>query len=348
MRLAFYAPLKPPEHPVPSGDRAMARALMAALAYSGAQVDLAAEFPSRDGVGDAAVQARLTEQAQALVPEIIAQGRRAGWAAWVSYHCYYKAPDLLGPSVSAALGIPYLLVEATRARKRLGGPWDAFARSSEAACDAAACIFYLTERDHEALKRDAPNGQSLIRLPPFLSRTELPVAAWGSHFLAVGMMRIRAKLASYELIAQTLMLLPGGPDLEIAGDGPARGAVEAAMAPLGARVRFLGALEPEELADAYARAGALIWPGVDEAFGVTYLEAQAHGLPVIAQDRPGVRDVLYPRDYPEVASGAEGLAQFSREPRPAARSIRKRVQRLHLLPAAAATLRAGLTQAGVR
>ena len=31
MRLAFYAPLKPPDHPVPSGDRRMAQLLMAAL-----------------------------------------------------------------------------------------------------------------------------------------------------------------------------------------------------------------------------------------------------------------------------------------------------------------------------
>ena len=31
MRIAFYAPLKPPDHPVASGDRAMARALIAAL-----------------------------------------------------------------------------------------------------------------------------------------------------------------------------------------------------------------------------------------------------------------------------------------------------------------------------
>ncbi len=32
MRIAFYAPLKPPDHPVPSGDRRMARLLIAALA----------------------------------------------------------------------------------------------------------------------------------------------------------------------------------------------------------------------------------------------------------------------------------------------------------------------------
>ena len=39
-----------------------------------------------------------------------------------------------------------------------------------------------------------------------------------------------------------------------------------------------------------------------------YLEAQAAGLPVVAQDRPGVRDVLAPADNPSVDSGATGLA----------------------------------------
>ena len=35
MRIAFYAPLKPPDHPVPSGDRRMARMLWAALRAGG-------------------------------------------------------------------------------------------------------------------------------------------------------------------------------------------------------------------------------------------------------------------------------------------------------------------------
>lgn len=348
MRLAFYAPLKPPAHPVPSGDRAMARALMTALLDMGAQVDLAATLRSRDGVGNAQVQASIMDAAAALVPDITAQGRRAGWQAWITYHSYYKAPDLIGPQVARALGIPYLLVEATRARKRLGGPWDAFARAAEAACDAADVVFYLTQRDHSALAAYAPPPQQHVHLRPFLPRSTLPAPARGSHLLAVGMMRAAAKLPSYQLIAQTLALLPDTTHLEIAGDGPARAQVAAAVAPMGARVRFLGALTPAALAQAYSRAGALIWPGVDEAFGMTYLEAQAHGLPVIAQDRPGVRDVLFPRAYPAVETGAAGLAAFARQTPPAQDAIRAHIRTHHLLPAATATLRAGLVQAGVQ
>jgi glycosyltransferase involved in cell wall biosynthesis len=161
------------------------------------------------------------------------------------------------------------------------------------------------------------------------------------------MMRSAAKLPSYQLIAETMALLPDTTRMEIAGDGPARADVEAAMAPFGARVQFLGALAPDALAAAYARAGALIWPGVDEAFGMTYLEAQAHGLPVIAQDRPGVRDVLFPRRYPSVTEGAAGLATLATAPVPTPDAIRAHITAQHLLPTAAETLRAGLAQAGV-
>ncbi|MFZ9635662.1 MAG: glycosyl transferase, partial [Alphaproteobacteria bacterium] len=59
MRLAFYAPLKPPDHPVPSGDRRMAQLLMAALAARGHDVELASRLRRRDGAGPPARQLRL-------------------------------------------------------------------------------------------------------------------------------------------------------------------------------------------------------------------------------------------------------------------------------------------------
>ncbi len=44
MRLAFYAPLKPPDHPVPSGDRRMARLLIQAWARRAIEVELASRL----------------------------------------------------------------------------------------------------------------------------------------------------------------------------------------------------------------------------------------------------------------------------------------------------------------
>lgn len=324
----------------------MARALMAALAHAGVHVDLASALRSRDGKGCADTQAQYIAQAEAALPDIIAQGRTADWQAWVTYHNYYKAPDLIGPAAAAALGIPYLLIESTRARKRFGGPWDRFAQRAEAASDAADVIFYFTEHDHEALANYAPESQHLVHLRPFLPDTDLPAPAAGADLLAVGMMRAAAKRASYALIAETMALLPETTKLKIAGDGPDRTAVEAMMAPFGKRVQFLGNLTPQDLASAYSSSAALIWPGVDEAFGMVYLEAQAHGLPVIAQDRDGVRDVLYPARYPSVTEGAAGLATLARAQAASPDEIRAHIARHHLIPAAAQTLRTGLTLAG--
>ena len=59
MRIAFYAPMKPPTDPVPSGDRAMAQALWGALEGAGHELRLAARFRTWEGQGDAARQGRL-------------------------------------------------------------------------------------------------------------------------------------------------------------------------------------------------------------------------------------------------------------------------------------------------
>jgi len=122
MRIAFYAPMKPPDHPVPSGDRRMARLLMAALRHAGHRVDIASRLRSRDGIGDPARQARLA-RAGATTAERLLRRYRAQPAAdrpraWMTYHLYYKAADWIGPAVSAGLGIPYIAVEASLANKR--------------------------------------------------------------------------------------------------------------------------------------------------------------------------------------------------------------------------------------
>ena len=50
MSIAFFAPLKPPGHPTPSGDRAMGRALIAALEAGGAVEQIGAFVMRADPV----------------------------------------------------------------------------------------------------------------------------------------------------------------------------------------------------------------------------------------------------------------------------------------------------------
>jgi glycosyltransferase involved in cell wall biosynthesis len=72
-----------------------------------------------------------------------------------------------------------------------------------------------------------------------------------------------------------------------------RGAVEAAMAGLPSdRVRFLGERPQDEVPSILAASDLLVWPGFGEAYGLAYLEAQAAGIPVVAQDTAGVPEVV--------------------------------------------------------
>ena len=351
--VAFYAPLKPPDDPVPSGDRTMARSLLAALQGAGlGEVRLASRLRSRDGAGSASVQDRIFEEAETEI-ERLSTGPRPD--LWLTYHSYYKAPDLLGPRLSQHWGIPYAIVEGTRASSRLEGPYARFARAAEAACDAAQVIFYLTEYDREALARDRVPGQRLARLRPFLAAETLP--PWQERprsdtfrLLACAMFRAGDKLASYRALASALALVTSQAwSLTIIGDGPARAEVEALFSRFGDKVRFVGALDQPAVAAQFRDGDLLVWPGIGEAFGMVYLEAQAQGCPVLAEDRQGVRDVvrdggfLVPADDPAgYARAIEALIGDAEGRLAAARKGRERIAADHLLPAARDALTAEL------
>ena len=109
MRIAFYAPMKPPDHPVPSGDRRVGRLLIAAMERAGHQVEIANRFRSRDGEGDPHRQMRLARIGATRAERLLRlYGSRPASelpALWLTYHLYYKAPDWIGPRVAAGLGI---------------------------------------------------------------------------------------------------------------------------------------------------------------------------------------------------------------------------------------------------
>ena len=275
----------------------MAQSIMAALSMNAENlpVVLASQLRCYDGQGDALAQENIRAQAEVEVERLLDSSYK--WQAWVTYHNYYKAPDLVGAAVSKRLKIPYLLVEASIAKSRLQGRWSGFAASADSATKDADVIFYLTERDHSALAEHQPEKQKLLHLPPFLNQTELPAvqrsATPANELLSVGMHREGDKLESYRIIAKALAFLQS-PDwrLSIVGDGPARRDIESMFAAYGTRVRFLGELDRCAVTAAYQEASVFLWPGVNEAFGMVYLEAQAAGLPVVAQDRAGVREVI--------------------------------------------------------
>jgi glycosyltransferase involved in cell wall biosynthesis len=80
----------------------------------------------------------------------------------------------------------------------------------------------------------------------------------------------------------------------VVGDGPLRPALEKLAADLGVadRVVFTGFVSQAEKYDRLSQADIFILPSLWEGFGITYLEAMACGLPVIAGSEGGQRDFL--------------------------------------------------------
>jgi glycosyltransferase involved in cell wall biosynthesis len=77
------------------------------------------------------------------------------------------------------------------------------------------------------------------------------------------------------------------------GDGACRAEVETLFAGFSPeRIRWHGELEPSEIAELFAQSALYVWPGCGEAYGLAYLEAQAAGLPVVAQAIAGVPEVV--------------------------------------------------------
>ena len=75
----------------------------------------------------------------------------------------------------------------------------------------------------------------------------------------------------------------------LAGGGPEEDALRAR---LGGAATFLGWLEGDELARAYADADLFLFCSQTDTFGQVVLEAQASGLPVVAVDAGGPSELI--------------------------------------------------------
>jgi glycosyltransferase involved in cell wall biosynthesis len=310
MRIAFYAPMKPPDHPVPSGDRTMARLLITALTRAGHDVLLASRFRSWDA-GDERRQTRLAALGARLADRLARQISRDPAqrpSLWFTYHLYHKAPDYLGPRIAATLAIPYVVAEGSYAAKR----GDAGANAAVAAALARAdAVIGLNRADRAGVLPLLAAPTRWLEFPPFIETGPWRAArrerdgtrrllaerhnldATAPWLIAVAMMRGGDKLRSYATLAAALTrLVTRRWQLLVAGAGPAQAEVRALFAPFAGRIGWLGELTPPTLAAALAASDIFVWPAVNEAYGLALIEAQAAGLAAVVGAAGGIPDVV--------------------------------------------------------
>ncbi|MEH6446322.1 MAG: hypothetical protein V7784_20700, partial [Oceanospirillaceae bacterium] len=257
--IAFYAPLKSPLHPIPSGDRKIARLFMTALQNAGFTVQLASQLRSFDKHGDSYRQHRMIALAKHEAQRIMRRWRKHHFhpKAWFSYHLYYKAPDLIGPIICQALNIPYLVAEASWAAKRAQGPWSLYHQHIDNALQQAAKVICINPVDkialtayyaNEAINRiaslaafidDRPQSTQHVTRQQLADEFALDIdKPW---LISIAMMRSGDKFASYKLLSEVMHKLQLPFQLLIVGDGEMRPQVNALFATQN-QVKFANAL----------------------------------------------------------------------------------------------------------
>lgn len=135
------------------------------------------------------------------------------------------------------------------------------------------------------------NGVDPARFKPMdRARIRAELNLSGPVLLSAGHLIARK---GHDIVIDALQEIPGAM-LLIAGEGQMRAALEARVkaAGVGARVRFLGAVAPEEMPDLYSAADILALASAREGWPNILLEAMACGAPCVATDAGGSREVI--------------------------------------------------------
>ena len=297
MKIAFYAPLKSPDHPVPSGDRLMAQLLISALQAAGHAVEIASTLRTfmREPPSDALPALR--QQAEAERKRIGAAWQQGGTPdVWITYHPYYKAPDLIGPALGNSFDIPYVTVETSYSARRNLGAWAEAQAMVLQSLKMARVNICLTTRDQQGLAEAAPAARTAF-LPPFLDSSiflaQSPRPQPG-RLVTMAMMRPGNKMDSLAMLAKALKLIDNEDwSLSIIGDGSCRKQAEDMFAGFEPdRIIWHGQQSRQNIATLLSESAIHVWPGCTEAYGLSYLETQAAGLPVVAQNTHGVPEVV--------------------------------------------------------
>jgi len=203
-----------------------------------------------------------------------AHGVRAPEGALHLCYCYTPFRYAWYEQDRALAETPPLLRVALRSQLRRIRRWDL------AASRRVDAYFAISELSRKRIKRYYGREATVI-YPPVETDRFVPGEP-GDSLLIVSEI-VRHKRLQIALEAARLAHAP----IRVVGSGPEHDALRSAYP----EAEFLGRASDEELADLYAGARAVIVPSMEE-FGITAVEAQAAGRPVIAAAAGGAMETV--------------------------------------------------------
>ena len=305
MKICYYTPFKPLSHANPSGDLVAATDILSFLNHQGHQVVPMSDFRCRWIYWKPWRWPQLHQETRRVVKKNV----NTGMHLWLTYHSYYKAPDLMGAAAARQIGIPYVIFQGIYSTKRRRD-WKTcpgFYLNRRCLC-AARHIFTNKKLDLLNLKRLMPENKITYIAPGLIpddfnfdpgARVEIrkklnlgddPVV------FSAAMFRRDVKTEGLTWVIRTCgELFRRGHTLRlvIAGDGRERDKLmHLADAQLPQRVHFLGRIARGDMYRYYSAGDLFVFPGIRESLGMVFLEAQACGLPVVAFDNAGVPEAV--------------------------------------------------------
>lgn len=253
--------------------------------------------------------------------------------------------------------VPGFLPELDRAHALLAPLRRACLRGAHAVVANSQALADLARRADGGPVTVIPNGVDTEAFAPRADRGPPDRV----RFLFVGRLarqkRVDLLLAAFARLASPSHGLDAW--LAIVGDGPERTALESQARDLGVAgaVTFRGWVPRAQLREHYGAADCLVLPSDAEGMSNTLLEAMASGVPAIASDNPGNRELLGAGSHGTLfpAGDVEGLHAAMRslagDPVAHARlaaSGREHVVRAHSWPAAADAYIALLAEAATK
>lgn len=288
-------PFKPLGHANPSGDLIIGSEIHDHLRKKGHSIELISKVRCRWVYYKPYLLLQLLRERSRILTS--STGKKAD--IWLSYHSYYKAPDLLGPACSHSLAIPYVIFQgiySTKRRKKLNTmPGFYLNKRSLLAADH---IFTNKQRDLKNLNRIIPETK-LSYVAPAIKPEEFQFQPeWRQSIrsalgctdevviLTAAMMRPGVKTSGISTVLDSFTtLLDRGHNIRliIIGDGNTRQQLESKARNISlSRIDFLGRIPRPHLQRYYSAADIFCFPGIEESLGMVYLEAQSCRLPVVA------------------------------------------------------------------